>query len=402
MKFPVLIAVLLTSLCAWSSEQVFLDIEDDEPPVSAFPRPGYNWKNCKQDPSCQPSGWLDNKSKIKVLSAPKKVNTPNERTGVMELQEFVLVDFSYERTVNGKVYNKQGQAWIDNARLSKTKLKTFFGSDNASDKPEKDCPPLKAKSGVEHLQDTMKAPAKEANNQGVKDIAEALNSTVGQCVRNPAKAGRLPSGHPFDSMVLPSIKRKMPNITGPDGKVLTLQQVADIDALARTLYGEMAGCYKYGLQYPTAIAKIALNRSEAPEKTKNTFMGNESDSRAQLSDFARVLTTPSQFNVWMKMHGSDINGSLEMALCPPSNPNTVFWQNVKPTPEEIAIWKNTMRIATEAVLFPKKFKARTASIKNDIYDYNSGPKDPWGYKRIYPVIEGRRIDRVACMQVWDR
>jgi hypothetical protein len=304
--------------------------------------------------------------------------------------------------VKGKVYKKQGQAWIDSARLSKEKLKTFFGNDNANDRPEMDCPPLKAKNQLEEIKKHMKPATTATGNQSVKDIAEALNGTVGQCVRNPAKAGKLPSGHPFDSMVLPSIKRKMPNVTGPDGKALTLQQISDIDALARTLYGEMAGCYKYGLQYPTAIAKIALNRSEAPEKTKNSFMGSGNDTRAQLSDFARVLTTPSQFNVWMKMHGSDINGSLEMALCPPSNPEKVFWQNVKPTPDEIAIWKNTMRIATEAVLFPKKFKARTASIKDNIYDYNSGSKDPWGYKRIYPQIEGRRIDRVACMQVWQR
>lgn len=400
MKFPVLIAVLLTSLWAWSSEQAFLDVEDDEI-VSVFPKPGYNWKNCKQDPSCQPAGWLDNKAKIKVLSAPKKVNVPDPRTGALEPQEFVLIDFSYERTVDGKVYKKQGQAWIDNARLSKQKFKTFFGADSVSEKPE-NCPPVKPNKAIEELKKNMTPVTGKTDHQGVVAIANALNNTVGQCVRSATNNKPLPSGHPFDSLVLPSIRNKMPQIKGPDGKALTLQQVADIDALARTLYGEMAGCYKHGLQYPMSIAKIALNRSEASEKTRKTFMGRETDSRANISDFARVLTTPSQFNVWMKMHGKDINGSLEMALCPPAHPDKTYWQNEKPNPDEIAIWRNTMRIATEAVLFPKKFKARTAEIRSEIYDYNSGPKDPWGYKRIYPSIEGRRVSRVACMQIWKR
>lgn len=402
MKFPVLIVVLLlTSLSAWSSEQAFLDVEDDEI-VSVFNKPGQNWKTCKQDASCQPVGWLDNNAKLKVLSKPQKMKVADPETGELKPEEFVLIDFSYERTVNGKVYKKQGQAWIDNARLSKQKMKTFFGSDNTGDKPEKDCPPIKANKPLEELKKQMVPVTNVVNNNSVKNLADALNGIVGQCVLNPAKPSRFPSGNPFDSLVRPSIQRKMAKIAGPDGKPLTLQQLTDIDALARTLYGEMSGCYKHGLQYPMAIAKVTLNRSEAPEKTRNTFMGGGDNSRSQLSDFARVLTTPSQFNVWMKMHGDKVNGSLEMALCPPSNPEKVYWQNVKPNPDEIAIWKNTMRIATEAVLFPKKFKARTASIKSNIYDYNSGPKDPWGYKRIYPTIEGRRVDRVACMQLWQR
>ncbi|MBS1970145.1 MAG: hypothetical protein JSU04_07540 [Bdellovibrionales bacterium] len=404
MKFPVLIAVLLTALNAWSIEQAaYLDVEDDEI-VSVFAKPGNNWKTCKSDSTCHPVGWLDNKAKIKIISAPKKMKVEDPYTGKMENEEFVLVDFSYERTVKGVVYKKHDTGWVDASYLSKIKNKTFFGDDNSNSKPERDCPPGDPNQAIIDVKKKMAPVTKAVGNQGVKDIAKSLSEVVGQCVINPAKPpSRYPAGNAFDSMVLPSLQRKMPKILGPDGKPVTLQQVADIDALARTLYGEMAGCYKHGLQYPMAIAKIASNRADAPDKTKKAFIGSDASRSDKVDDIARVVTTPSQFNVWMKYHeGGQINGSLQKALCPPSDPNKASWQNFKPGKDEQAIWENTVRIATEAVLFPNKFKSRTSEIKNDIYDYNSGSRDPWGYTRIYPRIEGRRVDRVSCMQVWKR
>jgi hypothetical protein len=115
------------------------------------------------------------------------------------------------------------------------------------------------------------------------------------------------------------------------------------------------------------------------------------------------VTTPSQFNVWKKYNeDGTTNGSLTLALCPPSDPNKDSWQKFKPGKDELAIWENTLRIATEAVLFPNKFNNRTSEVKSTYYDYNSGPADPWGYHRVYPSIDGRKVSRVACMQIWKR
>ncbi len=404
MKLPVLVVILLISLNAWSLEQTaYLDVEDNQI-VSVFTNPGYNWKTCKKSSICHPVGWLDNKAKIEITSARKKMKVEDPYTGKMETEEFVFVNFTYERTVKGVIYKKSGQGWVDASYLSKTKNKTFFGEDNSNSKPGLDCPPGDPNQAIIDVKKKMALVQKFTGNQSVNAIAKSLSAVVGQCVIDPAKPpSRYPAGNAFDSMVLPSLQSNMPKILGPEGKPVTLQQVADIDALARTLYGEMAGCYKHGLQYPMAIAKIATNRAGAPDNIKKTFLGSDASHNDAVDDIARVVTTPSQFNVWMKYHkGGKINGSLQKALCPPSDPNKSSWQNFKPGIDEQAIWENTVRIATEAVLFPSKFELRTSEIRKNIYDYNSGSRDPWGYTRIYPSIEGRRVDRVACMQVWKR
>lgn len=403
MKFPILIAVLLTVANAWASDEAYLDLEDDQI-VSVFAKPGYNWMTCKEDPSCHAVGWPDNSAKVKVLSAPQKRTVTDPYTGKPSEEEYVLIEFSYERTVKGKTFKKKDKGWVDASYLTKTKEQSFYGDDQKST-AKRDCPDKPQRKGdIADLAEKMKPVTKAISNQNIKEIAKSLSSTVGQCVINPAKPpSKFPAGNPFDSMILPTLAKKQPRILGPDGKPLTLQQLADIDALARTLYGEMAGCYKHGLQYPMAIAKIAQNRASAPDKTKRAFVGSDAGRSSSVDDVARVVTNPTQFNVWMKYdQNGEANGSLRLALCPPSDPNKASWQKFKPGKDEQDIWENTLRIATEAVLFPKKFKARTSEVHDTYYDYNSGPQDPWGYHRVFPRIEGRRVDRVACMQIWKR
>jgi hypothetical protein len=407
MKLPLLILLLLISFNTWAKDQAFVDTEDNQI-VSIFNKPGKNWKNCAKDPQCRPLGWPDNTAKINVLSPTKKLKVEDPYTGKMTEEEYVFVEYSYtriEKDKNGKPTGKEwpqaGQGWIDASYLSYTKQKSFYGED---------CPPTEKKTcsapnAVQELVDKFKPIEKSNSNKSVKEVADSLSGVVGQCVINPAKPPtKYAAGNPFDSMVLPSLEKKRPSkILGPDGKQVTLQQLADIDALARTLYGEMAGCYKHGLQYPMAVAKIASNRANAPEKTKKAFLGQDSAHNDKKDDLARVVTTPSQFNVWKKYNeDGTTNGSLTLALCPPSDPNKDSWQKFKPGKDELAIWENTLRIATEAVLFPNKFNNRTSEVKSTYYDYNSGPADPWGYHRVYPSIDGRKVSRVACMQIWKR
>ncbi|WP_413288674.1 hypothetical protein [Bdellovibrio sp. HCB337] len=404
MKLPLLIAVLLTAVNSFANNEAYLDIEDDQI-VSIFEKPGYNWKTCQNDPACRSIGWPDNKSKIKVLSPVQKKQVEDPYTGKMVVEDYVFVEFSYERTVNGRVWKKEGKGWIDASYLSKEKHNTFYGDDCPDTSRSRSCSLTSSSSNEIATQLQRLQPVTTAtNNQSVKEVAKALNGAVGQCVINPANPPtRFAAGNPFDTLVLPAIARKATRVLGPDGQPVTLQEMADIDALARTLYGEMAGCFKHGLQYPMAVAKIAYNRANAPDKVRKTFVGNNADHSSRKDDLARVVTTPSQFNVWKKYNeDGKVNGSLKLALCPPSDPNKASWQKFKPGKDELAIWENALRIATETVLFSNKFNRRTSEIRDNIYDYNSGPRDPWGYTRIYPRIEGRRVDRVACMQVWRR
>ncbi len=62
-----------------------------------------------------------------------------------------------------------------------------------------------------------------------------------------------------------------------------------------------------------------------------------------------------------------------------------------------------MRIATEAVLHPKEFNRRTQEIKG--YHYSSGMSDrpnAWMKKmqQSNPSVEGRKIERNACLEIW--
>ena len=88
-------------------------------------------------------------------------------------------------------------------------------------------------------------------NHAVVDYADQLDQIVGECaIDNPQKP-KLKSGNAYDAHVLPKLKNKpLPNITNEFGTPITRADLINIDALARTMYGEMANCYKHGLQYP--------------------------------------------------------------------------------------------------------------------------------------------------------
>ena len=101
----------------------------------------------------------------------------------------------------------------------------------------------------------------------------------------------------------------------------------------------------------------------------------------------------------MKTHNGKKNGPLAHALCPPSDKNKPFWSGAKPSKEEQDIWENTLRIATEAVLFPKKFNARTSQLKQ--FHYTSGMDSFFGMKQVFPWIADRKVSKNACVQVWD-
>lgn len=95
--------------------------------------------------------------------------------------------------------------------------------------------------------------------------------------------------------------------------------------------------------------------------------------------------------------GGERNPVLPQALCPPAPQNPVMWSGKAPSPNEQEIWANTIRIATEAVLYPKKFKSRAPNLTQLFYTSDLGrPK----WKQVKPKVEGRSVNKDYCLMIW--
>jgi hypothetical protein len=58
-------------------------------------------------------------------------------------------------------------------------------------------------------------------------------------------------------------------------------------------------------------------------------------------------------------------------LCPPSHPKKPYYDGHPPSESLHEIWKNTVKVAVEAVLYPDTFNKKTDSMK-DVPHYTSG------------------------------
>lgn len=251
--------------------------------------------------------------------------------------------------------------------------------------------------------------ARELINIQKKIVNEKLNflkqtntiyDSIGQCMTDPADVAptSFSKGNVFDNLVLSDIKTSHKlNITGEDDKPVTTDDLISIDAMARTLYGEMGQCFNKGMQYPMSVARIIVNRSESKKYRKLFIKGPHEEDK---SDIAKVATSPSQFNNWMKKNKNNPNGPLHHSLCPPKTVNEPFWKGKGATKNDVEVWRNAVRIATEAVIYPKKFKKRTNDLK-DVYFYTSGMGKFYNSKLITnKEIDDRPIDNERCIELW--
>ncbi|MFP5519987.1 MAG: hypothetical protein ACLGGX_08795 [Bdellovibrionia bacterium] len=407
-----LLFLLFPSLSWAQLYDAYLDIEDDQV-VSIFNQPGHNWKTCQETnkptncapgqtncvtgkitygDSCKAVAWPDNKSKLKFISEPRVVPTYNHYKEEMVDETYVKVEYDYEREVNGKTIRQKGAGWIDMAYLRKDKLPPFFPDVKPSPKkPKCEDSNVRQKDPL----DELGAIAESATNQGIGSDLDKIGDVVGACAveRKGAPVG---GAIPYDQHVMPLLeKAPVPDITKPDGSKLTRQDLIDIDALARTMYGEMASCYKHGLHYPMTVAKIIHNRSQASSRHGEFIRGRH---RAGKGTIAKTATSPSQFSVWYPRHGKKPNPSIYLAMCPPRKLGEKFWNGSKTPKFEHDIWKQTLKIAAETVMAPKTIKRRT----NDLpyFFYTSGMGKFFKMKQVKPTVEGRKVDKNACMEVW--
>jgi hypothetical protein len=92
------------------------------------------------------------------------------------------------------------------------------------------------------------------------------------------------------------------------------------------------------------------------------------------------------------------NGMLH-TLCPPSDPLGLCYTGQKPVGNLNAVWQSTLKIATEAVLFPEQFNKKTAELEG-IKHYTSGRSSFAGYIQVKASVEGREINSDKCMNLW--
>lgn len=394
----VVVAILFSSLSLWAEQpyygKVYVDRENEDW-LSVYTDPGVDYDVCAQNKGCAAVGWLDNRSEVEIVSPPRVYPSYDSIEKKVIDKEYVQVVFSYDRiNPDGKRATKKNVVgWVETASLKKQKFATFFGSD-----PEPaECPPTVVSKPSYDPKKQAADLKRAADNQHTVATADAITPYIGKCVVNPKALPAKYTGEiTYDTYVMPHMsKQAVPNLKKEGGKTVTQEDMVDIDALARTMYAEMAGCYRHGLHYPSAVARISLNRANAPGRRAEFIHGPH---KAGKGDISKAVTSNYKYSAWNRTLGDGSrNNSLTHALCPPAPMNNVMWTGKPATPAEKEIWKNTIRIATEAVLFPSKFKSRSSGFNQLFYTSGMG-RDGW--RQVYPKIEGRAIDRNSCMQVW--
>lgn len=400
MRFLLVVAsiILLSPLTSQADPyygKVYVD-KENERPLSVFSDPGVDYDTCAKNKSCEVLGWLDKDSDVEVISPPVIMPKLDVHSKKVVDTEFVQVQFSYDRiNHDGNPARKTNViGWVESASLRKDKVATFFGSD-----PEPiPCPPVSAVAPKKAAPIIEAKDIKRATeNKAVVATADALTPYVGECVINPKQ---LPTNFkgpiPYDHYVLPKMNAQpVPHLKKEDGTLVTRQDMVDLDAMARTVYSEMARCYKHGLHYPSAVARISLNRASPPKGRESEFVcGAQLPNKGSIT---RALTCPSKYSAWNPRVDGERNPVLPQALCPPAPHNPVMWSGKAPSPNEKEIWENTMRIATEAVLYPKKFKGRSPNLTQLFY---TSDLDRPRWKQVHPKVEGRTIDKDYCLMIW--
>ncbi len=412
MKFLPLFIILLFGSFS-KAEKAYIDnIEDDDAKISVFNLPGQTWNYCPTEAKkCKPAiGWLDRDSEIETVGEIVYHKTIDPTTMEPVNESFVKVKFKYSRKDNnGNLIQKNGEGYIPSNYVSKDKSAGLFSlSTYGSKSTNETCVRLNSQKNLtqfSEIKKTITPLLKPIENLSVVQKADILDQVDGFCPLKPPNKFYLPAmnknKNTYDTLIKSKIdktytEQNIPKIKNEKNQLMTKNNLIEIDALARTLYGEMAICYKNGLQYPMAVAKMILNRSEKTSRHSEFIKPPHGEPKP---DIAKVCTTPSQFSMWFKKVGGSKNNPLHHGLCPPQQTNKPYWNGKSASKYESDLWKNSVRIATEAVLHPTQFKKRTAAI--DGYFYTSGMGQFYDMKKQKNVqIEGRAIDKSNCLEIW--
>lgn len=286
--------------------------------------------------------------------------------------------------------------------------------------------------------------------QSVTSAASKLEKYVGQCVIDPPNKiseKDLKGPISYDSLVLPKMGNALSKVPELNIPGLSSQKLLEIDLTARTIFAEVGKCVPYGAEYAMAVARVIKNREkfieENPKSTTEFIWQKESLHWPGKSIATKVGSSPVQFSAWNNyiidfpaliqakqtkaqeyiLKGSSAKEAQEKAdaevransktldlykfnasgmlhsLCPPSDRNKDYYDGHKPSASLNAIWQSILKVATESVLFPKQFLAKTEGVKKVLH-YTSNRKSFFDFYQVHPKIEGRIIDREDCLNLW--
>lgn len=390
--------------------QVFMNLEDGML-ASVFNKPGFNWSNCTQDKEqqnkCEPVAWPDNHpDSVYILADKITIDTMDPYSGKMTATEYYPIEVTYKR--DGIKQKKRG--WIEADYISMTKTQSMYADNSADLRKEK------SESGKKQF--STKTPKKtscpcekslpEKNRDQLHDIAKTISASevevvsaqvskyVGKCAINPGKGIPADKGmNSYDKNAKALIPEPEPILykKGNFDQHVKRDDLISIDALARTLYGEMGACFKKGPQYPMAVALVAVNRAK---KNADEFIRGPHDSK-QKSDLAKVVTSPSQFNVWMNTGANP--SPLAQALCPPAEKGSLIYNGTMPSNEQLGFWNLAVKISTEAVLFSDHLKKRAPGFDWKYYTSSIGRNASFSEVR-NQKISGRALEKPECVRLW--
>jgi len=329
-----------------------------------------------------------------------------------------------------KMVEKRGRGWIDASTLRNEPLQPIYRKPNqnltapnktadaANHSPILSCnqscqQSYKNTSILGHLAQKLEQDPLTRLDQSVT----ALKPLIGRCPLNPPTRKRADAWRGrniYDSEVLPLFQRmdprqlpRIPKEIGPGQfGYATRDDLINIDTLARTIYAEMNECFKEGLQFPMAVARVAVNRANLVNEGRApaSYVGNTSQISSK-PNLAKVLTAPYQFSVWNPSGAANPRDKTAlMALCPTRDSSKTNWKGQLPGPDDIYAWEKSLQIATEAVLFPEQFNRKTRQITQLYYTSKRTNFLNHDYKRPNPApkIEGRSVESFQCLYLWEK
>jgi hypothetical protein len=273
------------------------------------------------------------------------------------------------------------------------------GVNQTQNNPNADCPP--GSSNKEDLKKTADAMFEGTNRNNSLKQAMAYWK-VGECLPVPQNQRE----NFFAASVMKKCQqideKANPVVATHNGKKVFSSDLCAIDAMARTIYGEMRSCVRKGNRYPMAIARIIYNRAKQIQQhgIKDTFINPRAASlqrpdlsvREQMKGthhrmiIPHLFESPQQFSIWN--HGDPNN---KVVLCPMEGRSQAESSNE---------WKISLDIATAAVMEDKNFLSATSGVR--VTHYTSGIEPRWkGRQEVQSVrVGGMPVDDKSCIRFW--
>lgn len=269
------------------------------------------------------------------------------------------------------------------------------------DLPSVACDPATAftpddRAALDGLMETLIATGKKGADQQLDTVL----AHVGACESMNTRDYKESIVKKLAAKKLPPLVKQQQTVNGTETVPATKADWVAIDVMARTLYAEMASCFKHGSHYPEAVAKIAVNRADFVQDPKMSARASifidTSDKNPLHNDLTKVFFRSGQFSVW---NAGD--PARRMTMCPPADAKKDFWAGHVPTPEESSIWKEAVRIASEAVLSGQSFRRQNKDMQSVYYNVNKDLSEQ-GYRRVRNAsVGGDSLARGRCIQVWN-